>query len=113
MLQRTSYPAALISALLMVALIENLALATDLENTLYMDLKDGRVLIQMRPDIAPKHVSRIKRLVRKKFYDGLPFHRVIAGFMAQGGDPKGDGTGGSGINIPAEFSDVGHAQRPH
>jgi len=80
------------------------ATATDLENTLYMDLKDGRVVIQMRPDLAPKHVARIKELVRKGFYNGLTFHRVIEGFMAQGGDPTGTGAGGSGQNIPAEFS---------
>jgi cyclophilin family peptidyl-prolyl cis-trans isomerase len=78
--------------------------ATDLENTLYLDLKDGRVVIQLRPDLAPKHVARIKELVRKGFYDGLVFHRVIAGFMAQTGDPTGTGAGGSGVNIPAEFS---------
>lgn len=76
----------------------------DLENTLYMDLKDGRVVIQLRPDLAPKHAARIKELVRKGFYDGTVFHRVIEGFMAQGGDPTGTGTGGSGQNIPAEFS---------
>ena len=74
------------------------------ENTLYMDLQYGRVVIQMRPDLAPKHVARIKELVRKGFYDGLIFHRVIEGFMAQGGDPTGTGTGGSGTNITAEFS---------
>lgn len=78
--------------------------ADDLENTLYMDLKDGRVVIQLRPDLAPKHVARVKELVRKGFYNGLVFHRVIEGFMAQGGDPTGTGTSGSGINIPAEFS---------
>ncbi len=79
-------------------------MAADPENTLYMDLKDGRVVIEMRPDVAPKHVARIKELVREGFYDGLVFHRVIDGFMAQTGDPKGNGTGGSGVNIPAEFS---------
>ncbi len=79
--------------------------AADPENTLYLDLKSGRVVIEMRPDLAPKHVIRIKELVRQKYYDGLTFHRVIQGFMAQGGDPKGDGTGGSGQNIPAEFTD--------
>jgi peptidylprolyl isomerase len=84
--------------------------ARDLENTLYMDLKDGRVVIEMLPDVAPKHVARIKELVRQGFYDGLTFHRVIDGFMAQGGDPRGDGTGGSGQNIPAEFSNVKHVR---
>lgn len=78
--------------------------AADLENTLYLELKDGRVVIEMRPDLAPAHVARIKDLVRAGFYDGLKFHRVIPGFMAQGGDPDGTGSGGSGVNIPAEFS---------
>ncbi|HEY9163560.1 MAG TPA: peptidylprolyl isomerase, partial [Magnetovibrio sp.] len=78
--------------------------AQDLENTLYLDLKDGRVVIEMLPDLAPKHVARIKELVREGFYDGLLFHRVIDGFMAQTGDPLGNGTGGSGQNLPAEFS---------
>lgn len=68
----------------------------DLENTLYMDIEFGRVVIAMRPDVAPKHVARIKELTREGFYDGLAFHRVIPGFMAQGGDPLGNGTGGPG-----------------
>jgi len=80
------------------------ALAADPENTLIMDLAWGQVVIEMRPDLAPKHVARIKELVRKGFYDGTPFHRVIDGFMAQGGDPTGTGTGGSGMKLPAEFS---------
>ena len=75
-----------------------------MENTLYLDLKDGRVVIRMLPDVAPKHVARIKELVRSGFYNGLTFHRVIEGFMAQGGDPLGNGTGGSGKKIPAEFT---------
>jgi len=82
----------------------------DMENTLYLDLKDGRVTIELYPDVAPKHVARIKELARDGFYDGLAFHRVIPGFMAQGGDPKGNGTGGSGQNIPAEFSDKPHVR---
>jgi len=82
--------------------------AADPENTLYMDLKDGRVVIEMRPDLAPNHVKQIKELVRKGFYDGLVFHRVIEGFMAQTGDPKGDGTGGSGRKLKAEFSAEPH-----
>ncbi|OKH86920.1 peptidylprolyl isomerase [Thalassospira sp. TSL5-1] len=86
------------------------AAALDPENTLYLDLKDGRVVIQMRPDLAPKTVARIKELVRSGFYDGLVFHRVIDGFMAQTGDPKGDGTGGSGTKLPAEFSDAHHVR---
>ena len=84
------------------------AVAQDLENTLYLDLVYGRVVIEMYPEKAPQTVARIKELVRKGFYDGLAFHRVIDGFMAQGGDPKGDGTGGSGKNIPAEFNDMPH-----
>ena len=84
--------------------------AADPENTLLLELKDGMVTIEMRPDLAPKHVARIKELVREGFYDGLTFHRVIGGFMAQGGDPKGNGTGGSGQNIPAEFSDEPHVR---
>jgi peptidylprolyl isomerase len=78
--------------------------ASDLENTIYLDLKDGRVVLKLRPDLAPKHVARIKELTRKGFYDGLKFHRVIPGFMAQGGDPTGTGTSGSGQNIEAEFT---------
>ena len=79
-----------------------------LENTLYIDLKDGRVVIEMRPDLAPKHVKRIKELVRQGFYDGVVFHRVIDGFMAQTGDPTGTGSGGSGQKIKAEFSREPH-----
>ncbi len=82
--------------------------APDPENTLYLDLEDGRVVIEMRPDLAPRHVARIKELVREGFYDGLTFHRVIDGFMAQTGDPRGDGTGGSGVGLKAEFSDAPH-----
>ena len=74
------------------------------ENTLVMELRTGTVIIEMRPDLAPNHVARIKELTRQGFYDGLTFHRVIEGFMAQTGDPRGDGTGGSGQNINAEFT---------
>ena len=84
------------------------AMAADLDNTLYLDLKGGRVVIQMLPDKAPKHVARIKELVKQKFYDGVVFHRVIDGFMAQTGDPTGTGMGGSGKNLPAEFNSVEH-----
>ena len=80
----------------------------DPENTLYLDLKDGRVVIQLRPDLAPNHVKRIKELTRKGFYNGLKFHRVIRGFMAQTGDPEGTGRGGSGQNLEAEFSKEPH-----
>ena len=78
----------------------------DLENMLYLDLKDGRVVIKLRPDLAPNHVARIKELVRQKYYDGHVFHRVIANFMAQTGDPTGTGTGGSGKRLKAEFSNA-------
>lgn len=93
----------------------------DKENTLYLDLKDGRVTIEMFPEKAPNHVARIKELVRSGFYDGLLFHRVIEDFMAQTGDPNGNGTGGSGVKLKAEFNDMPHkrgtvsmarAQRP-
>ena len=80
------------------------ARAAEPENTVLLDLPWGTVVIEMRPDLAPQHVARIKELVRKGFYDGTPFHRVIDGFMAQGGDPTGTGTGGSGVKLPAEFS---------
>ena len=84
------------------------AATADLENTLYLDLKDGRVVIELRSDIAPNHVARIKELARAGFYDGIVFHRVIEGFMAQGGDPIGTGTGGSGKKLKAEFSRAKH-----
>lgn len=81
--------------------------AKEKDNMLYMDLKDGRVVIELLPQVAPKHVERIKKLVREGFYDGLKFHRVIDGFMAQTGDPTGTGAGGSEYpDLPAEFSDV-------
>lgn len=82
----------------------------DPEFTLYLDLEYGRVVIRMRPDLAPVHVARVKELARQGFYDGLVFHRVIDGFMAQTGDPKGDGTGGSGKNIQAEFNKESHVR---
>jgi peptidylprolyl isomerase len=78
---------------------------TDLENTLYLDIPHGRVVIALRPDLAPGHVTRIKQLAREGFYDNTPFHRVIDGFMAQGGDPTGTGTSGSSYpDLPAEFT---------
>jgi len=83
----------------------------DLENTLYLDLKDGRVTIELRPDLAPNHVARIKELTREGFYDGVVFHRVIEGFMAQTGDPTGTGRGGSDKpDLAAEFSDANHGR---
>ncbi|MQT11641.1 peptidylprolyl isomerase [Segnochrobactrum spirostomi] len=81
---------------------------SDLENTLIMDTTQGRVTIELRPDLAPTHVARIKELVRQGFYDGIVFHRVIEGFMAQTGCPQGTGTGGSGQKLNAEFSKEKH-----
>ena len=81
-----------------------------LQNTLYLELDAGRVVISLRPDLAPNHVARIKELARDGFYDGVVFHRVIDGFMAQGGDPTGTGTGGSGENLKAEFSKQKHVR---
>ena len=86
----------------------NTAMAQDLSNTIYLELEYGKVVIEMKPEYAPQHVKRIKQLIKEKFYDGLKFHRVIEGFMAQTGDPKGDGTGGSGYNLPAEFNSLLH-----
>ena len=84
----------------------------DPENTLYMDLKEGRVVIRMRPDLAPKMVARVKMLTREDFYNGTVFHRVIEGFMAQGGDPTGTGTGGSKYpDVPGEFTNKAHFLR--
>lgn len=81
----------------------------NLENILYIDLKYGRVEIQLLPEIAPKHVERIKTLARQKFYDNIVFHRVIDGFMAQTGDPTGTGMGGSELpDLPAEFNSQPH-----
>ena len=81
----------------------------DPENTLILETTKGRVVIELRPDLAPQHVERIKMLAREKFYDGIVFHRVIDGFMAQTGCPQGTGTGGSSYpNLPAEFN-----QEPH
>ena len=83
----------------------------DLENTLYLDLKDGRVVINLRPDLAPNHVERVKELANKGFYDGIVFHRVIPGFMAQTGDPTGTGMGGSDLpDLKAEFSNEKHVR---
>jgi len=84
--------------------------AADPENTLYLDLRYGRVVIELRPDLAPNHVARIKELARQGFYDGIVFHRVIPGFMAQTGDPTGTGSGGSGQKLKAEFSREPHVR---
>ena len=94
--------------LISVFFIYSLAMSAD--SFIKMKLKSGNVVIKLRPDIAPKHVKRISKLVKEGFYDGLAFHRVIPGFMAQGGDPLGNGTGGSGKNIEAEFSNEKHVR---
>ena len=100
----------LIFSLLLLFKGENAMAESKLENTLYLDLKDGRVVIEMEPKFAPNHVKRIKELVRKGFYDGVVFHRVIDGFMAQTGDPTGTGMGGSGKKIKAEFNTLAHTR---
>jgi peptidylprolyl isomerase len=83
----------------------------DPENTLLIETSKGPVVIELRPDLAPKHVERIKALAREKFYDGIVFHRVIDGFMAQTGCPQGRGTGGSNHpNLPAEFNAEPHVR---
>ncbi|MGH6621093.1 MAG: peptidylprolyl isomerase [Alphaproteobacteria bacterium] len=92
-------------------LLQHQAAAADKENMIYLDLKDGRVVIELYPDKAPNHVKRIKELARAGFYDGVVFHRVISGFMAQTGDPTGTGRGGSDKpDLKAEFNDVSHAE---
>ena len=88
----------------MTATAEQATAAPDPENTLVMELEHGTVVIEMLPEVAPQHVARIKELTREGFYDGIVFHRVMDGFMAQTGDPTGTGRGGSGQNIDAEFS---------
>ena len=88
-----------------VLLIGTNTKAQDMDNILYIDLEQGRVAVEMFPDLAPQHVERIKKLAREGFYDGIVFHRVIDGFMAQTGDPTGTGTGGSDLpDLPAEFN---------
>ena len=88
-----------------LALTEARAQAADADNTLFLDTKDGRITIKLRPDLAPKHVAQIKALTKKGFYNGIVFHRVIEGFMAQTGDPTGTGTGHSDLpDLTAEFT---------
>ncbi|MEP0519179.1 MAG: peptidylprolyl isomerase [Hyphomicrobiales bacterium] len=82
----------------------------DPANTIILDTTKGEVVIEMRPDLAPNHCARIKELVSSGFYNGTPFHRVIDGFMAQGGDPTGTGTGGSGKHLDAEFNAEPHVR---
>ena len=85
--------------------------AEDPDNTVVLTTKHGKVVIRLRPDWAPKHVAQVKALVKDKFYDGLTFHRVIPGFMAQTGDPTGTGGGGSKLpNLPAEFNQTHFAR---
>ena len=86
------------------------AMAADPEDTLYLDTAYGRVVIAMRCDLAPNHCAQIKKLTREGFYNGVPFHRVIDGFMAQTGDPTGTGAGGSGHKLKAEFSSEKHVR---
>ena len=85
-------------------------MAADLENTIYLEVPAGRVVIEMRPDLAPATCAQIKALVRRGFYDGIVFHRVLDGFMAQTGDPTGTGSGGSGHKLKAEFSNEKHVR---
>lgn len=85
-------------------------MASDPENTLILETSQGAVTIELRPDLAPNHVARIKELARQEFYDGIVFHRVIDGFMAQTGCPQGVGTGGSGQHLSAEFNDEPHVR---
>lgn len=107
MSQRRFFIRASFASLLMV-LVAPFAFAQSKDNPaniVYLDTKDGRVTIRLRPDLAPKHVEQIKTLVKRSFYDGIVFHRVIEGFMAQTGDPTGTGMGKSDLpNIPAEFT---------
>src|SRR5207248_4188673 len=99
-----------LAAMVAALILGGTAMAADPENTLYLDTVYGRVVIAMRPDLAPNHVKQIKELTRKGFYDGIVFHRVIDGFMAQTGDPTGTGTGGSGKKLKAEFSKAPHGR---
>jgi cyclophilin family peptidyl-prolyl cis-trans isomerase len=86
-------------------------MAADPENTLVLETTKGRVVIELRPDLAPNHVERIKTLARQGFYDGVPFHRVIEGFMAQSGDPTGTGSGGSKLpDLKSEFNAEPHVR---
>ncbi len=107
-MRRLAFVAAIIGAIM--SMDNSGAAAADPENTLYLDLASGRVVIELRPDLAPKHVARIKELTRQGFYDGIVFHRVIDGFMAQTGDPTGTGRGGSGQKLDAEFTDTNYGR---
>jgi len=97
----------LLAAFASLAATAAVAAPPDPQNIIYLDTKDGRVTILLRPDLAPKHVAQIKTLTKRGFYDGVVFHRVIPGFMAQTGDPTGTGAGKSDLpNLPAEFTDT-------
>ncbi len=110
--RRTLLKLTAIGALMSDAVSPAEAQALDPQNTVYMDIRPGRVVIRLRPDLAPKHVERVKLLCHEHFYDGTPFHRVIDGFMAQGGDPTGTGSGGSKYpDLVAEFSQTAHYVR--
>jgi peptidylprolyl isomerase len=92
-------------ALCAFAMLSLPAAAQSPADTIVLETNKGNVTIQLRPDLAPKHAERLKQLTKEGFYDGVPFHRVIAGFMAQTGDPTGTGTGGSKLpDLPAEFT---------
>lgn len=107
--RRAFFACAVVGATLMGTAMSDAAPKLDPNNTAYLDLKDGRVVVALRPDLAPKTVAQFKKLCTSGFYDGTPFHRVIEGFMAQGGDPTGTGTGGSKLpNVPAEFTNKAH-----
>lgn len=108
-MRRLAFVASIIGAIM--SMDSSGAAAASPEDTLYLDLKSGRVVIELRPDLAPKHVARIKELTRQGFYDGIVFHRVIEGFMAQTGDPTGTGRGGSDLpDLKAEFSSEKHVR---
>ena len=108
MIRSLALAAALFVAAIAPSSAQPLPAGTDSQNTLLLDTPHGRVVIKLRTDLAPKHAERLKLLAREKYYDNVPFHRVIPGFMAQTGDgTKGDGTGGSKYpNLQAEFSNV-------
>jgi peptidylprolyl isomerase len=102
----------LLAALLLTAFVTPAVAAPNLKNEVYLDTKYGRATILLRPDLAPKAVKQIETLTKQGFYNGLVFHRVIAGFMAQTGDPTGTGTGGSKLpDLPAEFTTKAHFVR--
>jgi peptidylprolyl isomerase len=108
MIRSLALAAALFAAAIVPSNAQSLPAGVDAQNALLLDTPHGRVVIKLRTDLAPKHAERLKLLAREKYYDNVPFHRVIPGFMAQTGDgTKGDGTGGSKYpNLQSEFSNV-------